>query len=709
MNHNQGLSRSVLGKPLRKNLLSKSIRTATAVLVSGLSAAAIATEGHGVHKDIEEVIVSGALDKSRQDTALPVSIISGDALRAATKNSLGETLSSLPGVQSGTFGTNVGQPIIRGQSGNRVRVLQNNIAVLDAAAASPDHANGISPFAAEKIEVLRGPATLLYGNGAIGGVVNVLDNRIPKAVPEETEIQFLQKHSTYNDQDTSSLAIDGGVEQFAFHVDGTYYESNDYEIPESTFLPPFQDEARRGTLGNSDSDSTNLTAGGSYVFDTGYFGFSVSDLEQEYGLPAAPPGVSDEEGVDIRIDLEQTRYEFELGLEFEGWVESFTAHIGFTDYEHQEIEIEPEEEEEGEEGEEEEEEGPGTVFSNEGFDSRFTINHAPVAGWDGIIGLQVQDREFGAEGAEGFIGETDISSFSIFALETLERGDYIYEVGARVESSDTELSSSCDQSETTFSASGSVLRKLTESTNIWFSTSLSERAATEIELFSNVDGSTCTNPADDELVEHAATRRIEVGNPDLDTETSTNIELGILKHSGSWTGEFNLYYNDISDYIFADFTDDPEIVVYEQQDAEFIGVEASLTHHIIDAENHHLDIILFGDYVEAELDDNNDVPRLAPARIGAELSWVSTQWNASLRLVDVADQTRTGENETETDGYTLLETYVEYKIPTGAGNWAVFAKGNNLLDEDIRDHTSFTKDSAPAPGIGFDLGVRVNF
>lgn len=681
--------------------------------ISGLPFLLCATTGsaapeHEQHLTvIEEVVVTGELQKKLADTALPINVLSGEQLNNDLANTLGDTIDSLPGVQSSSFGAGVGRPIIRGQSGNRVRVLQNGINTLDASSVSPDHANGVNPFAAERIEVLRGPATLLYGNGAIGGVVNVLDKRIASQPLEETSARILQSHDTNNDQNTTAFTLDAPAGNFAVHADGTIFNGNDVEIPDGNFLPPFQDEDTTGRLRNSNFDGKSGGLGATYFFDSGYIGIAVSDLQQEYGLPPAPPGVSDEEGVDIRIDLDQTRYEIETGWLLNGFFNELNAHIGFTDYEHREIEIEPEEEFAEDEGDGEEE--IGTRFFNEGFDSRFTLKHGSPNSQHGVLGVQIQDREFGSEGGEGYILPTDIRSFAVFALEGFEYKQLQLELGARIERTDTELSSGCDQSETTFSASASALRDISDSANVWISASLSERAATEEELFSNVSDSTCTNFAEQDLIEHAATRRIEIGNPDLDTETSRNIEVGLRKHSGEWTGEINVFYNNIRDYIFAGFTDDPEVIRYNQQDADFYGIEAEFTQHLFRDSNQHFDLRVFGDYVQGELDDGEDVPRLAPARLGAELSWARNRWFAQLSSVQVFDQSRTSNNETKTDGYNRLEALIEYNLPINDSNLAIYSKGKNLLDEDIRDHTSFTKDSAPAAGIGAEVGLRFTF
>jgi iron complex outermembrane receptor protein len=718
-----------------------------AFVVAGAMASAagtIAAQTNHDHDQFEEVLVTGELNKSEANTALPINVLSGEALRQEVTTQLGETLQNQVGVHSGTFGAGVGRPIIRGQSGNRVKILQSGVATLDASAVSPDHANGISPLEAQRVEVLRGPSTLLYGNGAIGGVVNVIDNRIPEEAIDDTSVSFAQSYNTVNEQSTSVVSAEGGSGAWAGHVSGSFFDADDTDIPGLARLEDEEEheeeeheegeeheeeENTDGFIGNSDKDGFNLTLGGSYVGESGFFGLAISRYETEYGLPPGTHGHEEEEDhdedelaelgeeehgheeeeVDVRIDMEQTRYELKGGMELSGFFNSFKAQLAYTDYEHQEIEIELEEHEEEEEHEEGEEEHghEGTLFTHEGFDSRFTLTHGEADGWQGVMGLQAQVREFATDGEEGYIQPVDITNIGVFVVESVTQDAWVYEFGGRLEQQTTELSSGCDHSETTFSGSASALYQANTENNLYVAASVSQRAATEEELYSNIDSTTCG--FFDELVEHAATGRIELGNPDLDTETSQNIEFGWRKHSGQWTGEVNAYYNQVSDYIYAAFTEDEEVITYAQEDATFYGVEAEISAHLLDYDEEHLDFSVFGDYVVGELDVGGDVPRMVPARFGAQLSWVASNWTARIRATEVFEQDNTAANETSTDGYTLVQAYADYHLGGGNYDWVVYLRGNNLLDEEIRDHTSFIKNAAPAAGIGVDIGTRISF
>ncbi|WP_317932437.1 TonB-dependent receptor [Halioxenophilus sp. WMMB6] len=684
------------------------LRLALPFALSGLGTGAVwAQTDDQVHQPLEEVVVTGQLQKSLAETALPVSVLSDEQLRQQQSTNLGDTLKNIAGVHSSSFGSGVGRPIIRGQTGNRVRVLQGSLGTLDASSVSPDHANGISPLAAERVEVVRGPATLLYGNGAIGGVINVIDNRIASE-PLSPRAVFDISHNSNNQQNTGALLLEQPWQNWNWHLDGSRYSADDSDIP----VPanPEQADEYRGVLENSDREGDSITLGSSYLTENGYLGLAVSRYTTNYGLPEGLHEHADAEAeeADVRIDLEQTRYEFKAGRDLNGLFNSLEASLAYTDYQHRELEVTSATTE------------VGTQIANQGFDSRFTLSHNPLAGWQGVVGLQLQQREFGATGEEGYILPTDIASAGLFAVESLDIAQWTIELGARLEHNQTELHQGCKQSSNTTSASASLLRPVSQQSSAWVSASWSERAATEEELYSNIDPASCSHFPGEALVTHAATGFIELGNPELDRETSQNLELGWRRHQGLWTAEVNLYYNQINNYIYAansDQADAPELfnlvadsdtlLYYSQADAHFYGAELSATGHLYELTSHHLDWRLQGDWVRAQLDSGSNVPRLAPARLGTELAWVGERWTVSLDASHVFSQTHTAPGETNTDGYTLVGAYADYHFLPNGQEWTLYLRGNNLLDEEVRDHTSFIKDAAPAPGIGVEVGLRV--
>lgn len=685
--------------------------------------------------DIEEVIVTSTLHRSRADTAMPVNILTGEELREKVSATLGEMLQDQVGVTTASFGVGVGAPVIRGQGGNRVQVLQGGVGNIDASAISADHANSLEPALAERIEVIRGPATLLYGNGAIGGVVNVIDNRIPTSVPDGVTGIVESRYNSVSDQQVTVGRLEGGAGSIAWHFDGVYRESNDVEVPGFAINPATVDIAdeeeleelleSRGFIPNSSTRADTQTFGASWVFDEGYIGFSVNRLENEYGIPGHEHAHEDEHHDDedhdedehedehedeehddeheheeggVRIAMKQDRTDVEMSLPLGGWFAELHGRLATVDYQH--VEIEPSGE-------------VGTLFEQDGVEGRFVLHLAGTELREGVIGAQFSQREFSALGEEAFIPETDIDSFALFTLHSVDSGDMTYEFGLRGERQSLDQSrGSCDASDTSWSGSTSAIWRFSEQANLLFSLAHSQRSATVEELYSNI-GAGCVELPADMLVEHAATQRFEVGLPNADVEKSTNVEVGYRKHIGEVHAEVNLYYNDIADYIFLSdtgvFEDEVEISRYQQNDALFYGMEAEVNFPLRRSGDHLTEISLFGDYVRADFDRAGDVPRIPPLSAGFEFRHSHLNWQAKLRWTEIQKQSNTALNETRTDGYSLLNFYADYHLPFNGVETLFFVKANNLLDEEIRHHTSLLKDLAPAPGRAFEIGLRVEF
>lgn len=707
-----------------------------ASFVASLFAVHVAAAEH----DMEEVVVTGPFHQPVSESALPVGVLSGEELRKQVSNSLGDTLKNQPGVHSASFGPGVGQPVIRGQSGKRVQVLQNSVFVSDAANVSQDHSNGIEPLLADSIEVVRGPATLLYGSGAIGGVVNVIDQRIPTRLLEQPEIVLEQSHNSVSDENRTIFGFTGSFGEIGFHVDA-YDRSNEnvnisgfatdeeaLEALEELSGEEHEEEEHdedeeapvEGYIANSEGEANGGTVGFSWVQDKGFVGFSYNKFESEYGLP---PGVHghheehdededeeeeeeehEEEDVTIRLALEQERYDFKGDYHFDsGLFETLRFHVGYTDYEHVELEIE--------DGVQE----VGTRFENDGYDSRFTLTTRARENWQGVWGVQLNSTDFSAVGEEAFIPATEIENLAIFAVERLVQENQTFEIAGRVERATLD-SGACDQSETVFSLSGSVIRDLSESSSLIVGLARTERAPTVEEKFSNVDTTSCATTAD--LVTHAATNLIEVGNANLDTEQAINLDVGYRFTFGGISGEVNgevtAFYNDISDYIFLNLTgtevDETQVATYEGRDATFYGVEAEIDYPVYASENYSVTGSINADMVRGEFDSGGDVPRVPPARIGFGLSWASANWTAEASVTRVFEQSNTGALELSTDGYTLVDLYTDYhwNLLNGA-EITVFARVDNLLDQEIRNHVSFLKNVAPEAGRGVRAGFRLNF
>ena len=679
-----------------------------------------------------------------EDLVRPVEVLAGERLDAAKANSLGETVNKLPGVQSSYFGPGVGRPIIRGFDGARVQVLSNGLSSGDVSTVSVDHAVSIEPFLADQVEVLKGPATLLYGSGAIGGAVNVIDGRIPEHVTTEPlQGRAELRGGTVNDQKTGMLRLDGTSESgnVVFHFDALHRETGDYDIPGFAENEHAHDEhaeeeheeelGMAGILPNSAVRTDAAALGVSWVGDRGFLGVGYSLFNSRYGVPghSHPEGEDDhahddhdhddaageehhDEGA-VRIVMDQRRSEVRGGLDDLGAFESLRVKFARTDYTHTEYE-----------GDE-----VGTVFDNTGTEARLELVHQPVLGWDGALGLQWSQRDFLAVGAEAFVPGSESNDTGLFWIGEREFGPTKLEIGARHDRNEVDVDDSVaigpDRKFDTTSLSAALRWDLDETLHLSLGLDRAQRAPTAEELFSNGL--------------HVATGSVELGNPDLDVETANRAELGLHWHNGPLRVGASIYQVRFDDFVYLADTGIVEhggpVRAWAQHDARFNGAEAEVDWTFIDNDSGAWSMRVFGDVVRAELDGsgNRDVavsvphgdhnhdyiatlandgnlPRIAPARVGGELRWETGEWRASLGAVRYAEQDDVAEHETATPGYTLVDAHLAWHIDSRSGNaWEVFLDGNNLLDEEARPHTSFLKDLAPLPGRGIEFGVRAFF
>ena len=693
---------------------------------------------------LESIVITAPFQASEGQTALPIGILSGEALREKATNSLGDTLKNEIGIANASFGPGVGQPIIRGQTGNRVSILQNSISLTDASNVSPDHVNGTEALLADRIEVIRGPSTLLYGSGAVGGVVNVIDNRIPSQLVDHPHLQIEHTYNNVNDENKTIFRLDASASSFGFHIDAFTRENDNVEIKgfaideaavekleeiaEALLGEEHSDEGdpvfynSNGFVENSDGEGDGFTVGGSYVGDSGFFGLSVAEIVNEYGLPPGSHGHDhsekehgdkhnndedhEEEGVEfVRIGMDQTRYDFKSQYNFtNSTLESIKATVGYTDYQHHEIEhfegggVEA-----------------GTLFSNKGTEARFEFKRAATGNWEGVWGLQLSDVKFSAIGEEAFIPRSDISNLGLFGVERYSKNRFTTELGIRLDENNVDPDGACGNSETAMSVSSSVLYDLDAQSNFLVAAARSERVPTIEELYSNVALSDCSRIMNNkDLVFHAATSLYEVGNTQLDKETSNNIEFGYRRHSGSITGEISAYHNKIDDYIFFNLTGESInkqfVALYQAGDATFSGLEAEMSLAVYESNGISGELSFFGDIVNAEFDAGGNVPRIPPTKLGMELRYFADNWSAHIHATRFGSQTDTGMLELETGGYTLVSFYADYHVPIGGDSeFKLFVRGDNLLDEEIRNHSSLLKNFAPESGRGVTLGLRFEY
>lgn len=651
-------------------------------------------EHYDAHATLETLTITSRPpgSQSLQHTAQPITILSGEALERRQANTLGETLNSEPGVTGSHFGAGVSRPIIRGLDGPRVRVLQDGIGTLDVSTISADHQATVEPFQAEQIEIMRGPATLLYGSGASGGLVNVVTGRIPEYVPD-FEADLLGQYETVNNGRTLGLRARGGIDQFAFHFDGLERDAGDYE-------------AADGRVDNSFVESSNYNFGTSWVGSRGFFGVSFGRYETTYGIPSDHGHEHEEEDdehghEDVFIDMEQDRFDFAGRLEQPiAALRSINFRAGYNDYTHTEFE------------------GPGevgTVFENQAWEGRLEFNHQMIGPFLGTVGLQLLDRDYQAIGEEAFVPPAEQQSAGLFVFEDTDWRDWHFELGGRIEHQNVESSDpgTSDISHDIYSLSGGALWEFTPGYAVGLNATRAQRAPATEELLAN-------GP-------HLATGTFEIGDAGLDEETSNNLDLSLRKTDGRLTWRANVFINYIENFIFlqdqdldgdgvADEVDDEGnpggellLVNHTQADALFYGLEAEVMFGLFDDNRGSLDARLFGDWVRGRLDGGPDLPRISPARLGIGFDYHRGPFQADIENVFVFEQSRSAPLETETDGYVMLNAGIGYTLRTTLADTTLFLRGRNLLDEDARRHTSFIKDNAPLAGRSALIGVNAKF
>lgn len=700
---------------LRSSLLCFSALSATLTF----AAPALA---QNLDSEIDEIITTGSpLTRSVDEAITGVSVLSGDELQDRLASTIGETLKSEPGVSSTAFGAGASRPILRGQGGDRIRVLTNGIGSIDASSASPDHAVAAEPAQAERIEVVRGSALLRYGSSGSGGVVNVIDGRIPTVVPEDgLDGAFRIGASSVDNGREVAGSIDVGAGNFVLHLDGTYKATDDYRIPgfaESDILMAAEEEEHDdddhdeeehdhedeeemfGRLDNSAMETKSLTGGLSYVGDRGFFGVAVHRFESDYGIPGGHEHAHEEEHEDedhdedheeegeeeeelVTIGLNQTRIDVNGRLELDGFIQTLQVFGGYADYEHTEFE-----------GDE-----VGTVFANEGYEVRAEAIQAESNGWAAAYGVQYRDRDFSAIGDEAFVPPTQTKQLGIYTFHELTKGDLHLEAAARFENTDQENSvtgQSLSFDGISLSAGGDY--HLSDAVRVGGTVFRTERAPTTEELFSN-------GP-------HLATDQFELGDSNLGIETATGVEAAIRHREAGHFITLNLFYTDYDDFIFEQATGEEEdgldVFQFQAQDATFRGFEvqggADLT--TIGAFDIKADGLV--EYVRAKTESGN-LPRIPPLSTLIGLEAQSDRFTFRAELDYVAEQNKISAFELPTEDYGLVNLFASWNAPAGTQPVRISVSVMNLFDTDARQHASFLKDEVPLPGrnIRFSIGTQ---
>lgn len=656
----------------------KNTRTAPLVLaiLAGLSHSALSQENveknENEARTLDAIVVTGTpLGQGADQIVQPVEVLAGKKLDAVKSNTLGETVATLPGVSTTYFGPGVGRPVIRGLDGSRVSLLNSGMGSDDVSNVSQDHAVTIEPFLANQIEVFKGPSTLLYGTGAIGGVVNVVDGRIHEsAIETGVSGRAEMRYDDVSQGFTTMARVDSSTDTYALHFDGVYRDNGNYD-------------GRNGEITNSAVETRTGAIAGSVFGDWGFAGLSVSRYLNNYGNPAEPG-----DGIDpgVTLDMAQTRYDLKAGLNnpFSG-LDSLKFSFGRTEYTHTEFE-----------GEE-----VGTVFVSEGNQFRLEAVHSKTGVWQGAFGLQVNRREFDAIGEEAFVPFTKSRGFGLFVMEQAEWDRFTLELGARYDkqSSTPESDNKRDFSLASFSAGGRW--EFADAWHLSLNLDRAQRAPAEEELFA--DGP------------HVATQTFEIGDPNLTKETSLQVELGLHYHSDFMTAKFSVYRNEFDNFIYLADTGlfDPDdgfpVRIWTQTDASFRGIEGEATFHLADNDAGKFDLRFFGDRVRATRDGGN-LPRIPAARLGAQFTWEGDKLSSGLGITRTYAQDDIDVFETTTDSYTFVNANLNYRFYDNDDiSWEAFIQGNNLTNQEARLSTSFIKDAVPLPGRNITLGLRVFF
>ncbi|WP_158583471.1 TonB-dependent receptor [Salinisphaera sp. Q1T1-3] len=620
----------------------------------------------------------------------PVAVVDGTALIRRRSETLGETLSGVPGISTADFGAGVGRPVIRGLSGARVRVQENGLSSADVSTLSQDHAVTIDPYSAKRIEVLKGPSTLLYGSGAIGGVVNVVSDRIPDAVPDAgiSGSAALERGDSTLGTRLEHLDVTAGHGPMAVNLQGLRRLTDDYRANDNR------------PIDNSATDTTNYSGGASYVGDWGYVGGAAGHFGRTYGVP----------GEESHIHMTENRYD--LRGEFNDLVPGFSTIEfagAYTDYRHTEGEAVPDE-----------------IFDNNETEFRLAGTHVPWHGFTGTVGLQGFTRDYQAFGeARTFVPPTTTDSIAAFWVEERPIGErWTVQGGARVEYNRQNTSQGrTDTDAVPYSLSLGAKRTIGQAYVVTASLGHYERAPSTEELYS--------------FGPHEATLTYERGNPDFSTEKSENVELGFRKINGRARFDTSLYYTHFHDFIYLasvdrglnadgtgassrdgrpDYVDDEgmfdptgefQLVDFAGGNANFYGGEAKVSYDLLTGVR-RLTASLQGDYVRAELESGENLPRITPGRYGAALDYEDTRWTGHFSVLQNSATDHAAPLEAVSASFTEMDAFVGFKIPSFDKTKAlVYVRGDNLLDERIVRQTSFLR--VPLAGRALSTGINVTF
>ncbi|MCJ2188832.1 TonB-dependent receptor [Novosphingobium beihaiensis] len=678
-----------------------------------------------------------------------ISVLSGDDLVRDVRGQIGDTLTALPGVSATSFSPGASRPVLRGFQGERIRVLTDGLGSLDVSNTSTDHGVTIDPLTAERIEVLRGPAVLLFGSQAIGGAVNVIDRRIPRSMPEDGfHLDAQGGFGSAADDVSAGAAADFSLApNIVAHVDGSYRHANDLRVGGFVLSPELRAEQRavateeteeghldeaeeaselanlRGRVPNSGVETYTLGGGLALINDGGSLGFSVGYYDSNYGVPSRPGAEhhheegdhdEDHEGEDheeeghehgeeaVTIGMKQWRADVRGQINVDGdFLDAVRVRMGYADYEHTEFE-----------GEE-----IGTVFRSDAYEGRLELVQANRGGWRGVTGFQGFIRDFKAIGAEAFVPPNRTAQLAVFTIQELQLGALGLELAGRYE----HTSVRADAVRIGLGEDAPVIGSDRAFNAFSGAAGLTYDVAPDVEI--GINGSRVTRaPSAEELLPngpHIATQAFEIGNPNFKMEKSWGVEGYVRGSSGPLRFNLSAYAQWFDDYIYEAATGEEEdglpVYQFRQTDARYYGIEGEIEARLVDTRRFGLTGNMVADYVDAELTDaelvdgGGNVPRIPPLRVRGGLSADAGLFGGRIEVEHVFEQDDVAAFETPTGDFTLVNASVQYH-PFGERNETVLVlSANNIFDVDARRHASFTKDFVPLAGRDIRLSARVSF
>ena len=654
-----------------------------------------------------EIIITAPYNRDRDAVLAGTSVLTGTALTRQMRPTIGETLAHLPGVSATSFGPNASRPVLRGFQGERVRILKDGIGSIDVSNTSVDHAVVVNPLTSERIEVLRGPSALLFGSSAIGGVVNVLDNRIPRRVPEHiVHVDVIGTYGSAAQERSGFGQVDLPIgSNFVIHVDGSYAKTSDLDTGNFILSAPLRAQAAasldpdiadlatlRGKLPNSAARTWEVAGGAALILDGGTIGASFSHYDSLYGVPVRYSLDPAFEAEQVRLQVKQDRADLRAELNVGGgFLDMIRFRTAFADYRHSEIE----------------EDGTvATTFLNKSVESRLEFAQAKRGNWRGAFGAQLAIRDFNVIGAEAFVPENTTHQFGVFTLQEIDAGPFKAEAGARYERTnlravENAIIGNPDYRRNFSALSGSVGASyaLAEGVRIGLTASHTERAPAAEELFAN-------GP-------HAGTQAFEIGDPDFVKESSNGVEASLRASRPGFSFSVAAYYNWFSNYIYEAQTgaviDDLPVFQFAQADARYYGIEAEFSAKVATLGGIGINIDGVGDYTRATITGVGSAPRIPPLRLLGGIEGKSDSFDVRAEIEWTAKQDRLASFETATPSFTLVNASATIR-PFGADSKASLTlSANNIFNVEARRHASFLKDYAPLSGRDFRITGRVSF